>query len=57
MSLPELKYYSLTKAAKFLKCETDDILYYASVGLLDVGVRLDFSEFIKKTKWLSQQQL
>lgn len=41
MKLPERKYYSINDAAIKLGCSVNDILHYASVGLLNLCVYLD----------------
>lgn len=40
--LPERKYYSINDAAIKMKCSVNDILHYASVGILNLCIYLDF---------------
>ncbi|MFC0224974.1 hypothetical protein [Serratia aquatilis] len=38
MALPERQYYPLDLAAKKLKCDINDLLHYASIGLLELCI-------------------
>ncbi|MBC3382012.1 hypothetical protein H8I69_23130 [Serratia fonticola] len=40
MALPERHYYPLDLAAKKLKCDVNDLLHYASIGLLELCVSM-----------------
>ncbi|WP_447868732.1 hypothetical protein [Rahnella aceris] len=40
--LPARKYYPIKDAAEKLKCSVNDILHFASVGILDLCIYLDF---------------
>lgn len=44
MALPKRKYYSLEKAAKELECDVDDLLHYASLGILQICVYIEINE-------------
>ncbi|WOO48776.1 hypothetical protein R2S03_15040 [Hafnia alvei] len=44
MALPERHYYPLAIAAKKLKCDVDDLLHYAGIGLLELCILAPKSE-------------
>ncbi len=41
MNLPERKYYPINDAANKLECSVNDILHYASIGIIDLCIYLD----------------
>ncbi|BEO77829.1 hypothetical protein SMTE4_37990 [Serratia marcescens] len=42
MNLPERMYYPILEAAKKLECSQSDILHYASVGVFNLSIYVDF---------------
>lgn len=40
MKLPSHKYYSLEKAAKLAGCEVSDLIHYASIGVLEICIKV-----------------
>ena len=41
IKLPERKYYSINDAADKLECSVNDLLHYASIGIIDLCIYLD----------------
>lgn len=44
MALPEREYYPLFKVAEIMKCDIEDLLHYASIGLLQICFPIPLTE-------------